>query len=125
MKKIGALNSGLVNDDLSASGAGSSNADSNHPVKGKVIGIYIQPNLASESAPTITVTTKNAPIVTLLNVTTDQSGWYYTRTPVHNPDTGAVIANLKSDGIPVSDFINVAITSGYNGDNVDVWLMLE
>lgn len=124
MKLYGPLNSGNVSDP-SDTGEGSSNQDSNHPIKGRVVGVYIETDLASESAPTVTITTKNAPTVTILNVATDSGGWYYPRTPIHDPTTGAVIANLKSDGIPIDDFVNVALSNGFTDDNVNVWLMLE
>jgi hypothetical protein len=120
IRKYGPLNTGVTSCiDTSA------DADSNKPVIGKVIGVYLKLDIACASNPTIAVTTKGDPATTILSVTTETGGWFYPRAPIHLPGTGAVIANLKTDGIPVHDFINVEITNAADGDNVDVWLYLE
>jgi len=120
IRKFGPLNTGVTSCvDTSA------DADSNKPIKGNVVGVYIKLDNACASNPTITITTKNEPITTILSVATETSGWYYPRAPIHVPGTGAVIANLKTNGIPVHDFINVEITNAADGDSVDVWLYLE
>ncbi len=120
MRKYGPLNTGVTSCvDTSA------DADSKIVLKGNVVGVYLKLDNACASNPTITITTKNEPITTILNVATETSGWYYPRAPVHLPGTGAVIANLKTDGIPIDDFVNVEISNAADGDSVDVWLYLE
>ena len=101
-----------------------SNQDSNHVVKGLVVAVGWTFDISCVSAPTITVTTKNNP-VTLLNIATDQDGWRYPRTPVHDPANGNVIANVYSLGIPIDDIVNVAISDGEDGDSVEITLLLQ
>jgi hypothetical protein len=122
MNKYGPLNSGAVPTTCLSSSA---DEDSTHAIKGRVVGVYLAFDISCASGPTVTITTKSDPPTTILTVTTESDGWYYPRTPIHDPTTGAVIANLKSDGIPIDDFINVEISNAEEGDNVDVWLMLE
>jgi hypothetical protein len=120
IRKYGPLNSGMTSCiDTTATEVG------NKPVVGKVVGVYLKLDIACASNPTIAITTQNNPATTILNVTTDHDGWFYPRAPIHLPGTGAVIANLKTDGIPIHDFIRVAISDAADGDNVDVWLYLE
>ena len=124
LKLFGPLNSG---DATSVSDAGDAeaDADSNHPVKGTVVRIFLTFDLASLSAPHVLVTTKNAPVVTILEVDADQNGWYVPSTPIHLASDGSVVANKELPGVPIHDFVNVAISNAYNGDNVGVTLMLE
>lgn len=121
MKLIGPLNSGQCScliDDV--------NQDSNHPVKGKILGVYVSPNFSClTGALQIDIKTANNPIVNILTVTTETAAWYYPRPAVHSPTNGSAIANQYADGIPIHDFVNVALTAGLDGDNVDVWLLLE
>ena len=122
MKKYGPLNSGEV---ITTCVDTDSSATSNHPVRGNVVGVYIDPDISCASAPTVTITTVSDPPVTILAVTVEAAGWYYPRTPIHDPDDGSVISSVYSQGIPIDDFVNVALTNAEEGDNVDIWLMLD
>src|SRR3990167_466698 len=99
--------------------------DSNVPISGRVVAVYIEPLLSCLSSPTITISTKGDPIETILEVATDISGWYYPRTAIHLNTTGAAIANQYSKGVPIHDFVNVAISDALAGDSVNAWLLLE
>lgn len=119
-RKFGPFNSGVTSciDTTSTE-------TTNKPLVGKVVGVYLKLDIACASNPTITVSTLGYPATTILNVTTESDGWYYPRAPIHLPGTGAVIANLKTDGIPIHDFVSVTISNAADGDNADVWLYLE
>ena len=98
--------------------------DSNTPIKGNIVAVYVEPVIACASSPTITITTKNRPL-TILEVATEISDWYFPRTPTHLNTTGAPISNVYSLGVPVYDFVNVEISDGQAGDYVNVYLLLE
>jgi len=101
------------------------NQDSKARVEGLVVAVYVDPVCACLSAPTITITTKGAPVETILVAVTDVAGWYYPRTVIHLNTTGAVVANNYSQGIPIHDFVNVKIEDAAVGDYANVWLLLE
>ena len=101
------------------------NQDSRTPVDGRVVAVYVEPVCVCLSAPTITITTKGAPVQTILVAATDVAGWYYPRTVIHLNTTGAVVANNYSQGVPIHDFVNVKIEDAAVGDYANVWLLLE
>lgn len=122
MNLIGPLNSGEVLSCLDAA----SDADSRTPVSGRVVAVYVKPNIDCLSSPTVTITTKNEPVITILAEANFQvADWRYPRNIVHLNTTGAAIANVYSDGVPVHDYINVAISDANYGDDVDVYLLVE
>ncbi len=123
MKKYGPLSSGAVGTTCVDT---DSDSTSSHPIKGMVVGVYLDlDGISCASAPTITIKTVSDPPITILAVTTDVGGWYHPVTPLHDPETGAVISTLKSAGIPIADYVIVALTDAEEGDYVNVWLLLE
>jgi hypothetical protein len=122
MEKYGPQNSGAIGTVCIDTDADST---SSHPVCGMVVGVYLKFSISCNSAPTITITTVSDPPVTILAIATDLDGWYYPVTPQHNPADGSVISDQYSRGVPINDFVNVALSDAEEGDSVDVWLMLD
>jgi hypothetical protein len=121
MDLVGPLNSGLVESCLDTA----ANQDSRVIISGTVMAVYVDPNTTCLSSPTITVTTKGAPVQTILAVATDVAKWYYPRNIAHLHTTGAPIASTYSLGIAIHDYVNVEISDANYGDNVDVWLLVD
>lgn len=122
MRKYGPLNTGLV--ETSCVDTTSTNT-SNHPVKGMVVGIYIDPNFSCISTPHLKISTVSDPPVVLYDKDVDQPGWFYPSVQLSDPATGNAIANQYSEGIPIADFVRVELTEAEEGDNADIWLMLQ
>ena len=99
--------------------------DSNVMLSGRVVAVYVELAVSCPTTPTITITTKNAPIQTILSDAMEESGWRYPRTPVHLASDGSVISNVYSLGVPIHDYVNVELDGGLDGDNVTVYLYLE
>ena len=124
---------GPFNSGVAAGGAGvaTANKDFTTSLRGRVVAVYIDYKGTAPPATTdVTIRTKgtapNAPSLTILkavNINTDQ--WFFPTTPVHLHTTGAAIANVYSNGIPVDDSLNVLIEEADPDNNVDVWLLME
>jgi hypothetical protein len=121
MEIVGPLNSGEVLSCLDAA----SDKDSGARVIGTVVAVYVKPNVSCLSSPTVTITTKHEPIITILaEANVETAGWRFVHSIAHLNTTGAAIANVYTEGIPVHDIVNVAITVANYGDDVDVYLMV-
>lgn len=122
MNIVGPLSSDLVESCLDAA------SDQNSSVKvcGTIVAVYVQPVIDCLSSPTVTITTKGSPVETVLAEANFQAAaWRYPKTIAHLNTTGAAIANVYSEGVPVYDYINVAISDANYGDYVNVWLLVE
>ena len=128
--------SGPFSSGVASGGAGvaTANADSNHRVSGRVLGVYVKYN-DSPPAGTTDVTIKAvgsspAPpsynVLAVSNAATD--GWFYPRVALCDQDGAALTydgTRPVHDLLPLDDVLNVEIAQANNGDSVDVWLLLE
>lgn len=122
MDIVGPINSGEVLSCLDSA----SNADSGSRISGTVVAVYVKPNISCLSSPTVTIATKSEPIITILaEAGFEEADWRFPVTPVHLHTTGAAIANVYSNGVPIHDYVNVAISDANYGDDVDVYLLVE
>lgn len=128
MNLVGPFNSGVA---VGSAGSATANTDHVTKIAGVVKAVYIDYKGTSPPATTdVTIRTKgtspSAPTLTILkaeNINTD--GWFFPRTPVHLHTTGAAIAGVYSDGVPISDSLNVLIEGADADNNADVWLLVE
>lgn len=99
------------------------------PVRGYVMGVYIQ-YLDSPPAATTDMSVETAgtqapaiQILALANSATD--GWWYPHTAVHLNTDGTVIAGQYSAGVPIDDFVKVTMAQANNNDYAKVWLLVD
>lgn len=128
MDLVGPYNSGVA---AGGAGVATNNTDYTTRVKGTVVAVYVDYKGTVPPATTdVTITSKgtapNAPAMTILaatNLNTD--GWFFPRAQAHLNTTGAAIAAVYNQGIPIHDSINVRIAQADNDNNVDVWLLVD
>lgn len=110
---------------LSNAGDGQSDQSTQQLVAGRIVAVYVEPDLACLSASVhLKIMTRDTGEV-ILEKDIDAAGWFYPRTIVHLNTTGGAIANTYSQGVPVYDYINAEITNGTDGDNYEIQLLVE
>lgn len=98
-------------------------------IVGRVVGVYLDYSAGQAASTVVTIASVQAPVVTILTVTTNKTdGWYYPRHQVHS----AAGAALTLDGTrimveppPVVGQIKVTVTLGNSAETVDAWLLTE
>ncbi len=94
-------------------------------VAGVIVGVYVEPVMGCASGvPTITITSELGG-ETILEVDTDEAGWYFVTRQLNSSTDGALIANQYARGIPVFGKVTVSIDNAEIGDYVNVSLLVE
>jgi hypothetical protein len=115
------LTSGLVESCLDTA----ADKDSASIISGTIVAVYVEMRIGCLSDPSVHITTVGTPSTIILDVATEVDGWYFPRTAVNLNTTGAIIANVYSQGVPVYGRVNVGISDANYGDYVNVWLLVD
>lgn len=127
---------GPINTGVGSGGAGvaTSSKTSSTVVRGRVLGTYIKYNDSPPETTDVTIATAGAasgapPANTILTISdANTSGWFYPRHKVHD-EAGAGVTfdgtNEIYEPVPIHDQIKVTIAQADDGDNADVWLLVE
>lgn len=119
---------GPINTGVAAGGAGTAtaNADTNIPLTGFIIGVYVRYNGSPPAGTTdVVIKTKGtkAPSLTVLTLTNSATdGWRWPR--LLTQDAAGVDITGGYEEVMIDDIVNVSIAQANNGNSADVWLML-
>lgn len=109
-----------------SNGAATGSADIRRPVNGELVALYID-YTSQPSTTDVTITTKSAPVKTLITITSaNADGWFYPRYVVHSEAAVALTGTAGGDRTkhPIDDYVNIAVAEG-NAGSVDVYLLIE
>jgi hypothetical protein len=107
-----------------SAGSAVGNADSRRPLNGRLIAVYLD-YVTQAATADVTITTKKAPVKTLLTVTDSATdGWYYPRYVVHSEAAAALTGTSGGDRTehPLDDYINVAVAQSDAGSVIAYFL---
>lgn len=111
-----------------SAGAATALVESNEPINGEIVALYIAQagSPAATTDITIAIKTPALNVLVLSNVTT--SGWYFPRHQVHG-STGTALTldgtRINADRVPVDGYMTAAIAQGDDNQTLDVTIFVE
>lgn len=108
-------------------GSATGTSDSRRPLCGMLYAVYVD-YITQPATTDVTITTKNAPVKTLLTITSGNTdGWFYPRYVVHSEAAAALTGTAGGDRTmhPLDDYVSVAVAQGDDPGSVDVYFLYE
>jgi hypothetical protein len=108
-------------------GSAEGTADTRRPLCGELVAVYVD-YITQPATTDVTIATKNAPVKTLLTLTSaNTDGWFYPRYVVHGETGTALTGTAGGDRTrhPIDDYVTVTVAQGDDPGSVDVYLLIE